>query len=35
MVIRSFKLTGKQPATIEIPHWVHSTITRLLYHYIR
>ena len=33
MVIRGIKLTGKQPATIEIPHWVHSVITSLHHHY--
>jgi len=33
MVIRGIKLTGKQPATIEIPHWVHSLDTRLHYRY--
>jgi len=29
MVIRSIKLTGKQPAATEIPRQVHSTDTRL------
>ena len=28
------QLTGKQPAAIELTHWVHSTTTRLHYHYI-
>ena len=28
------KLIGKQPVAIELPHWVHSTTTRLHYHYI-
>jgi len=27
-------LTGKQPAAIKLSHWVHSTTTRLHYHYI-
>ena len=26
--------TGKQPAAIEIHHWLHSTTTGLHYHYI-
>ena len=34
VAIRCIKLTGKQPAAIELPHWVHSTPTRLHYHYI-
>jgi len=32
--IRGIKLTGKQPAAIEIPHWVHSTTTRLHYYFV-
>jgi len=28
------ELTGKQPAAIELPRRVHSTTTRLHYHYI-
>jgi len=27
-------VTGKQPAAIELPRRVHSTTTRLHYHYI-
>jgi len=34
MVIRGFKLTGKQPATIDIPQRGHSTVARFHYDYI-
>jgi len=34
MVIRGIKLRGKQPAKIELPRRVHSTASRLHYHYI-
>jgi len=33
MVIRGIKLTGKQPAAIELTRRDHSTDTRLNYHY--
>jgi len=35
MVIRGIKLTGKQPAVIELTRRNHSTDARLHYHYIR
>jgi len=34
MPIRGIKLTGKQPAALELPRRVHSTHTRLHYNYI-
>ena len=34
MVIRGIKLTGKQPAAIELPQRGHSTDTGLHYYYI-
>jgi len=33
MAIRGIKLARKQPAAIEIHHWLHSTTTRLFYYY--